>query len=100
MSDPATARDEGEMDSTPSLCSAPNLVKVGRKGRHLPIPEGWELITHGEMQAGDLVANIVDVHWEPVDAEDPGLPWNVYDFLIRKQNARVQSSEMTERNDD
>lgn len=54
-----------------------NRVKVGEKGRHMTIPEGWELVTSGPIEKGDKIADIVRHVWDA--AEDEG--WVDIDVL-------------------
>lgn len=60
------------------------ILKVGPKQKHLAVKEGYKLVTEGNIEKDDLVANIYEALWEHVDAEDIGLPFDVYDFVIRK----------------
>ena len=45
-------------------------VKVGEKGKHIPIPEGWKLVTSGLIQKGDKIAEIIRFVWD--DAKEEG----------------------------
>ncbi len=59
------------------------LIRVGPKGRHMVIPDGWEIITNVPMQPGDLCANIYTARWEGIDDEDVGMfPWQ--ECVIRR----------------
>lgn len=60
------------------------VVKVGKKQRHLKIPDGWYLVTEGTFHKGDKAANLYEAVWEPIDDEDVGNPL-YYDFVIRKR---------------
>lgn len=46
-----------------------NIVKVGGKGKHLPIPEGWKLVTSGLIQKGDKIAEIIRFVWDDAEGE-------------------------------
>jgi hypothetical protein len=69
-----------------TLCSAPPFVRIGPKGRHLAIPDGYTKIEDGEAQAGDLFANLMTGQWSPVDHADIGDHAINFDYLIRRQN--------------
>lgn len=59
-----------------------DAVKVGPRGRHLALPDGAVVVV-GPMQHGDLVANVYDARWEPIDADDPGRDARIYDCVCR-----------------
>lgn len=61
------------------------VVKIGPKGRHLMIPEGWELIPAGQCKPGDRFANLYTRRWQEVDADDIGDPAELFDYLIRER---------------
>ena len=58
-------------------------LRVGPKGRHLTVPEGWRVITNVPMRAGDMCALIYESRWTPIDSDDIGMmPWQ--EAVIRK----------------
>ena len=60
-------------------------VKVGPKGRHIQVKEGWRILSGDErMKRGDLVANIYHATWEHIDKEDEEMDAEVYDLVIRE----------------
>lgn len=64
------------------------IIKIGSKGRHLVVPEGWNLIKEGFVKKGDLFANLMTFKWTPIDNQDleENSQANEFDFLIRKSN--------------
>lgn len=62
-----------------------NFVKVGEKGKHLTIPEGWHLVTSGLVKKNDKYAHVEKHCWYPVEEDfDVGHPAEWIDFLIRE----------------
>lgn len=61
-------------------------IKVGEKGRHMEIPEGWRLLKPDEIvEKGDKVANVRQFYWMEAEVdEDIGFPASHADFVIRK----------------
>ena len=88
---PSQATPRGSYQAT--VCSAPPFVRVGPKGHHLAIPEGYEQIETGEAQDGDLFANLLTAQWCPVDRADIGYGAINFDYLIRRQNPSRQPRE-------
>lgn len=61
-------------------------VKLGTKGRHLDIPEGWDILRDDELiMSTDLVANLYTMEWELVGDEDDGEKAEIFDFVIRER---------------
>ena len=63
-------------------------IKVGEKGRHMEIPEGWRLLEPNEIvERGDKVANVRQFYWMEAEVdEDIGFPASYSDFVIREIN--------------
>jgi hypothetical protein len=59
-------------------------VKLGHKGKHVQVPEGYRLVTQGVCQAGDMFGNNLSMCWSIVESDDIGLPFETFDALIRK----------------
>jgi hypothetical protein len=59
-------------------------IQVGSKGRHLQILEGYERVTEGLCQAGDLFADHLNLTWTPAEADDVGMPVEAFTALIRR----------------
>ena len=59
--------------------------KIGLKGRHIEIPEGWRRVEHGPIIDGDKVANIYSAVWEHIDDDDIGMDAQEYELVIRKK---------------
>jgi hypothetical protein len=63
-----------------------DIVKIGDKGKHVQIPEGWEKVTSGVCQAGDKYCDVQ--HFCFTDCEDDfdiGEPYDFFDCLIRRK---------------
>jgi hypothetical protein len=64
-------------------------IRIGPKGRHLQIPDGWELVTEGFCSQGDrfLDASLAKfdgkANWILSTKEDWGDPFDQFDVLIR-----------------
>jgi len=66
------------------------IVKIGKKGRHLKLPDGWVVVTAGCVLEGDMFATVCSsTRWRPVDAEDIGELCIEYDCLIREATTQV-----------
>jgi hypothetical protein len=61
------------------------VVKVGLKQRHVTIPDGWEIVTHGEAMPGDYFANVNSGKFEPCNEKDGdfGMSFETFELLIR-----------------
>lgn len=68
-----------------ALPKVPNIAKVGDKGRHVEIPEGWEVVKSGGPKLGDrfLLCPSYD-RWVDIDKDDLDDVLANYDCLIRK----------------
>jgi hypothetical protein len=64
-------------------------VKIGDKGKHLKIRDGYYVVTTGNVQEEDLFANVGNPnspHWSPAEKEDIGDPVDWFECIIRKIN--------------
>jgi hypothetical protein len=59
-------------------------IRVGPKGRHVNIPEGWYRITSGTCISRDQFADTRSGRFRPVESEDLDMPADSFDCLIRK----------------
>jgi uncharacterized membrane protein len=59
-------------------------VKIGTKGKHMEIPDGWFQVTEGECEEYDMFANVQTFKWNHVESDDVKMPANTFDCLIRK----------------
>jgi len=65
--------------------------KVGDKGRHVTIPDGWHRITEGKAQRGDYFADVNTGNWRPcTDRFEVGDDASGFELLIRsyRQDAK------------
>lgn len=60
------------------------VVRVGQKGRHLAVLDGWQLVSSGKVLKDDKFANLMTIVWQTVDADDIGQDVSDFDFIIRK----------------
>ena len=60
------------------------VVKVGPKGRHAEVPEGWHRVKSGKCLEGDKYAYTATGCFCLVEKEDVGMEWDTFDCLIRK----------------
>ena len=37
--------------------------------RHLSVPEGWEIVTNGQIEKGDKIAEIIRAVWDDAESE-------------------------------
>lgn len=65
----------------------PRTVKVGPRGRHFVIPDGYERVTDGLCRYGDYFVNRATIQMEPVDQEDVGIEAAEFDCLLRPRRA-------------
>lgn len=64
-------------------------VKIGDKGKHLKIKDGYVIVTTGNVQEEDLFANVGNQNspnWNRVEEDDIGDPVDWFDCIIRKIN--------------
>jgi len=59
------------------------IHKVGRKGKYVEIPIGWDVVTTGLIQKGDMYCNVETYVWEHCDADDFNTPVAWIDLCIR-----------------
>lgn len=57
--------------------------KVGTKGRHAKIPEGYEIVESGNAQKGDKFIHVESGTPWPCEDDDIGMPFDSFDCLIR-----------------
>jgi bifunctional DNA-binding transcriptional regulator/antitoxin component of YhaV-PrlF toxin-antitoxin module len=65
------------------------IVKVGSKGRHVVIPDGWRIVYANEkMSKGDKVCNIYSGEFEDIEQQDYeySLLSEIYELVIRNEN--------------
>jgi len=58
-------------------------VKVGPKGRHITIPDGWVVVTSGVCKKGDKFVNCSSWKWSETEEEDWGDEFDFFECLIR-----------------
>ena len=63
-------------------------IKAGPKEKHIPIPDGWELVKEGKCKKGDKYLYCRDlfktVSWNFAVQEDVGCSFEEFEALIRK----------------
>lgn len=60
------------------------FLKIGPKGRHVDIPDGWSKVTSGACLPGDKFVNLRYYFLQNVEADDIGVDANEFDHLYRK----------------
>ena len=77
--------DEGRMEQWRQASALEaRRVKVGPRGRHATIPDGWSRVTDGDCRANDFFADTRTGRFRPAESDDIGLPADSFDCLIRK----------------
>jgi len=60
-------------------------VKVGNKGRHVHVPEGWHRVLGDDVcKVGDRFCNLSSFRFSTVEQDDIGDSAEHFDLLIRK----------------
>lgn len=59
------------------------VVKVGNKGKHVKIPNGWEIKKSGVLSSHDKYVNIHTGTFDFVELEDLGIPVTEFELVIR-----------------
>lgn len=64
-------------------------VRVGRKRKHVKIPNGFRLLPEGyKVIQGDMFCNLLTYTWEHVDDDDIGVDARHFDAVIRRIHER------------
>ena len=58
-------------------------IHVGPKGKHVSVPEGWEVIKDGKCIKEDKFVNLQTFKFQYVDPDDIDLPVSAFEVLIR-----------------
>ena len=61
-----------------------DTYKIGRKNRHITIPEGWHKVTEGKCLPGDMWCHVGDIRFCLANEHDTDMPFDSYDLLIRE----------------
>lgn len=60
------------------------IAKIGERGRHVRIPDGWFIVYQGEVKDGDKFYSTNTKKWYTVEDFDiDEMTANEYDLLIR-----------------
>ena len=62
----------------------PINIKVGDKGRHVQIPNGFRKVSHGKCLNDDWFIDLQHFVLREVEAEDVGMDAETFDHLYRK----------------
>ena len=60
------------------------IYKVGPKNKHVSIPEGWEVVTSGDMLPNYKWCNIYTGKFECITSDDDGMKVEDYDLVIKE----------------
>ena len=67
-----------------NVCTRSISIKVGSKGRHVKIPDGFHKVTKGKCLKTDWFVDLLHISFRPVETDDVGMDAETFDHLYRK----------------